>query len=97
MSWIRKRLGCAFLCYPAVHILLMLRRPTTIAGFVVAVIIDSVDAMRRRRLASHIGEKVGVAFAPPFTDFNPARSIPFIRFDMWYFTSSDHRLPSIIL
>jgi hypothetical protein len=34
------------------------RRPTAIAGFVIAVVVDAVDGVLRRRTPSHVGEEI---------------------------------------
>src|SRR5262245_34463164 len=54
------------------------RDPSTIPRFVRTVIVDTVDLVPPRRLASHIREEVAVAVPPPFAngDAAPAIALP---------------------
>ena len=49
--------------------------PPTIAGFVIAVVVDAIYGMARRRSSSHVFDKILIAIQPPAADRDTARSI----------------------
>lgn len=60
---------------PAVSSLLRLRCPTAIRRLVVAVVIDTIQGMLWRRLASHVSQEVLERCAPSLTDRDSAPSV----------------------
>jgi hypothetical protein len=70
--------------------LLASRRPTAIAGLVIALLIDSIDAVLRRRPAAHVGEEIGKARAPAITNFDAASAAFFPTRVAWPCASANH-------
>lgn len=66
--------------------------PTAILGFVISIIINSVDRMLRRGTLAHVGKEIG-EFSPPFANFDSSATIVFIRFLRGKITSTQHRIP----
>ena len=67
-----------------------------IAALVIALLIDSIDAVLRRRLAAHVGEEIGKARAPAITDFDAASAIFFPTRVAWPCASTDHAQPASV-
>src|SRR2546423_1848549 len=55
--------------------LLVASGPTAIPGLVAAVVVDAIDGMFGRRLASHVGEECWEAVRPTFAHGDPASAI----------------------
>jgi hypothetical protein len=49
--------------------------PTTIAGLIITIIVDTFYAMLWRRLTTHVGEKVLVAVVPAMTNFDATAAV----------------------
>lgn len=62
-----------------IHRLLMRRGPSTVAGIVIAVVVDAINRMRRGRFRSHIGVEQREGIAPAFTDSNTAPTVALER------------------
>lgn len=90
--------GLAANCQPAVVALvvslLKLSSPSAIARFVVAVVIDALDFVARRRIA-HICIERGEG-SPAFTDCNAASAIVFVRLRVRVIASISHPRPNNI-
>lgn len=94
---IGQRHRCALVCQELgsarVARLALLRRPSTISGFVVAVGVDSVDGVFQGWSRPHIGQEVLERVAPSLTDGDAATSISGIGAVRWVEAPSLHASP----
>jgi hypothetical protein len=77
--------------------LLRASRPAAIAGLVVASIIFAVDAVRSRRLLTHVREKSFERTSPPLTHRNTPSAVVSERFVMGIRAALDHSVPRGVL
>ena len=69
------------------------RRPTTVARFVVPVVVDPVQLVRGGWSRSHVGDEVGERLGPPLADLDAAPAVPCVGPHRWVGTSLDHHAP----
>ncbi len=81
--------------YALIRHLLLDGRPSTVFGFVVPVVVDSVYGEFFSRTLSHIGQKVR-EILPSFADFNSATSIVRILMMVWSLTTGLHSAPTVV-
>ena len=70
--------------------------PTTIAGLIVPVVIDAVDAMFGRGAVAHISQEVLEGVTPALADRNPAATVPRPVFTLRVCAAIDHMSPRSI-
>jgi hypothetical protein len=71
--------------------------PSTIARFIVSVVVYPLQAVRRGRLLSHVGEEVVKRLLPPLAYFDATTAVVFITCTVWSVTSLIHSIPGIVL
>ncbi len=76
--------------------LLMARGPATIAGFVVTIIVDAIDAVFRRGSPSHIREKLFKRFTPLHANCNAPSAIIAIRYFAGILATTFHAAPRLV-
>jgi len=78
---------------PSVSSLLSRRCPSTVARFIIAVHIISINAVLRRGRFSHVGKKRLKAVSPSIANFNSPPAVVFPFFGRWVAASSFHVRP----
>jgi hypothetical protein len=68
------------------------KNPATIAGFIIAVIIHSINHMQSRWTEPHIGQEIFKEM-PCFTNGNAAPAVIFEAFVLWLFAALQHIMP----
>lgn len=82
---------------PLVALLLGACCPSAIRRFVVAIIVDPIQRMIRRRAAAHVGEERFVGSHPSVTNDNPAPAVTGIPLVVRVNTALSHVYPRVIL
>jgi hypothetical protein len=83
------------LLQPPVTSLFGLSRPTTIAGLVISVIVNSIQRKLGRRTLSHVGKKV-LKLMPSLTDSNASSAIAVEPRLVRVFAAIEHVAPSVV-
>lgn len=76
--------------------LLLWSRPTAVTGFVVAVVVDAIKRMLRRRSKTHVGEEV-LELQPPLSDLNAATAVAMVGLARYVSASLKHLRPCHML
>lgn len=76
--------------------LFFLRCPTTIRGFVIAIVVNTINRVLRRWFTSHIGEKINKVFSPSVAYGNSPASISFISCCLWISAAMNYSYPCFI-
>jgi hypothetical protein len=79
-----------------IALLLAVRRPTAIPRFVVAVIINAIDAGPSARTLAHIKDEI-LEPRPPIADGNAATPIPWVMRVLGVVATGAHVLPRLVL
>lgn len=73
------------------------RGPSAVTGFVVAVVVDAIKGMARRRLRSHVREESRETLGPPGTDRDATPPVPAPGAGLRVAASAQHVPPTPIL
>lgn len=82
---------------PSVLLLLLTSCPSTVAWFVVAVVVDSIDRVTFRRSIAHISNKILERIFPAIAHFNSSAAVAMVFRAVCVFTAIVHALPDVIL
>ena len=74
-----------------------MRRPTAIVRTVVFIMVDTVEAVSRGWLQSHVSEEVLEGVLPSVTDLNAPCSAVIVRLEALVVAPTLHRSPSCVL
>jgi hypothetical protein len=71
--------------------------PSTVARFIVSIVVYPLQAVRRGRLSSHVGEEVIKGILPSFAYLDTTTTVVFITCTVWSVTSLIHGIPGVVL
>lgn len=73
--------------------LLLPRSPTAVARLVIAVVVNALDCMERRRALAHIGKECTESLSPAFANRDPAPSVPTPSLAIGFVAALNHCYP----
>src|SRR3954447_25106057 len=81
---------------PLVAPLLAPRRPATVSGLIMAVIVNAIAAVQPRRAAPHVSEEILIAGAPALANLDAASAIAVVSVARRVFASLNDARPDLI-
>lgn len=81
---------------PFVRGLFQIGGPSAVSRFVIAVVVDSFDAVLTRRHWSHVGQESGKVIPPPIANLNPSATVVRVSAERWRVAALNGSSPDAI-